>query len=127
MERCTMPRILVIDDEAQVRNMLCEMLRRADYEVDDASDGDIGLDKVSQSEFDLVITDLIMPEREGIGTIIELRREHPDLKIIAISGGGRIDPENYLEAARNLGVSRTFAKPFRKNEMLDAIAEVLAE
>ncbi len=122
-----MARILVIDDEVQVREMLMEILRRAGHEVDGAEDGDIGLRKVEQQQFDLVITDLIMPEREGIGTIIELRRNHPDIRIIAISGGGRIHPENYLEAARNLGVNRTFAKPFRKNDILEAIEEILAE
>ena len=83
-----------------------------------ASDG-------KQMKADLIITDLIMPEKEGIETITELRRDFPDVKIIAISGGGRIAPEVYLRMARSLGALRTFAKPIERKEIIETVQELL--
>ena len=82
-----MSRILIIEDDEHVRGMLRKMLERIGYDVFDAPDGKEGLDFYRNTPVDLVITDILMPEKEGIQTIMELRREFPDVKIIAISGG----------------------------------------
>jgi DNA-binding NarL/FixJ family response regulator len=74
---------------------------------------------------DLIITDLIMPEKEGIETIMELKKDFPDVKIIAISGGGRSKPESYLNLAKQLGAKRVFPKPIDREELLNAIRELL--
>ncbi len=120
-----MKRILVIDDDIQVRQMLKQTLQRAGYEVVDAADGNEGIKLYRDEPTDLVITDIIMPDKEGIETIMELKRDFPDVRIIAISSGGRVVPGNYLEIARRLGVDRTFAKPFDRAELLEAIQQLL--
>ncbi len=122
-----MARILIIDDELSMRELLSAMLTEEGYEVVEAPDGDAGMKQFRKSPSDLVITDLIMPEKEGIETIIELRRDFPDVKIIAISGGGIIEAENYLEMARGVGAHRIFEKPFGMTEMLDAVRELLEQ
>ena len=120
-----MKRILVIDDDIQVRQMLRQTLQRAGYEVVEAPDGKQGLSLFRQSPTDLVITDIIMPEKEGVETIMELKRDFPDVKIIAISGGSRgIDAHNCLSYVERL-VTRTFTKPFEPKELLEAIQELL--
>lgn len=120
-----MARVLVIDDDPQVRGFLRNLLSREGYEVDEAGDGSEGLKHFRATPSDIVITDIIMPEREGIETITELRRLSPGISIIAISGGGRIGPESYLPLAREMGAARTFAKPLDKNELLAAVRELL--
>ncbi len=122
-----MKRILVIDDDVQVRQMLKQTLERKGYEVVDAADGAEGIKLYRAEPTDLVITDIIMPEKEGIETIMELKRDFPDVKIIAISGGGRVDPGNYLEIARRWGVEHTFTKPFDRAQLLEAIQQLLAD
>ena len=123
-----MKRILVIDDDAQFRPMLRQMLERAGYEVVDAQDGNEGIKLFREAPTDLVITDIIMPEKEGVETVIELKRDFPDVKIIAISGGSRgIDAKSCLSYVKNLGVSRVFAKPFEREELLEAIREQLCD
>ena len=121
-----MKRILVIDDDVQVRQMLRQMLEREGYEVVDAPDGKEGIRLYRDEPADLIITDIIMPEKEGIGTIFELRRDFPDVKIIAISGGGRLVNKNdCLELCRAKGIP-TFSKPFDRKELLEAIQKLLA-
>ena len=120
-----MKRILVIDDDDQFREMLHFMLEREGYEVHDAPDGEIGLNLQKEKRFDLIITDIIMPNKEGIGTIVDLRTNYPDLKIIAISGGGRIVPNDYLEIAQRLGAHRTLSKPFERKEIVKIVKDVL--
>ena len=95
-----MPNILVIEDDVQVRTMLRIMLEEAGYEVQEASDGKEGLSLFRQKHFDLIITDIIMPEKDGMETIIEMRHDYPDVKIIAISGGEFIIPDHYLDTAK---------------------------
>jgi len=95
-----MSRILIIDDDAQILKMLRQILEREKYHVTEASNGKEGLRLYRENPADLVITDIIMPEKEGIEIIIELKRDYPDVKIIAISGGGRINPEDYLDIAK---------------------------
>jgi len=118
-------RILVIDDEEEVRDILKQMLELEGYEVITAKDGNEGIKLFKQNPADLVITDIIMPDKEGIETIIELRREFPDVKIISISGGGRIGPHDYLAMAKKLGAERSFTKPFERKKILQAIEELL--
>ncbi len=123
-----MKRILVIDDDRQMRQMLRQMLERQGYEVVDAPNGKEGIELCRQFSIDLIITDIIMPEKEGVATIIELRRDFPDVKIIAISGGSRgIDSQSCLSYAKALGVSHRFTKPFDRKELLEAIQELLGD
>jgi DNA-binding response OmpR family regulator len=120
-----MARILIIEDDSQVREMLRQMLERAGYEVLDVPNGKEGIRLHRQKPTDLIITDLIMPEKEGIETIIELRSDFPEAKIIAISGGGRVGPMDYLNAAQKFGAVRTFSKPFERRELLEAVSALL--
>lgn len=120
-----MPRILIIEDDNEVREYLESVISRAGYDVASAENGKEGVDLFQGQPADLVVTDIIMPEKDGIETIMDLRRVNPELKVIAISGGGRSEPENYLHSARLLGAHRTMKKPFTNQEMLDAIAELL--
>jgi CheY-like chemotaxis protein len=122
-----MARILVIDDDEQVLDMLYESLTREGYDVLRASNGEQGLNLYREEPVDLIITDLIMPEKEGIETIIELRQDFPDVKIIAMSGGGRIGTKDYLSMAKIFGVQRTFTKPVAREQLLDAIRELIKE
>jgi len=107
--------------------MLKEALTRAGYEVTEALDGKEGISLYLKEPIDLVITDIVMPNKEGIETIIELRQSFPEVKIIAMSGGGRIIPEDYLYMAKGLGAKRTFAKPFDLEKLLESIHELLQE
>jgi DNA-binding response OmpR family regulator len=120
-----MPLILVIDDEVHIRTLLREMLERSGYEVMDAPDGAAGIRLYRENPADLVITDIIMPKKEGLETITDLRIEFPEVKIIAMSGGGTVGPESYLQIAEGFGALRIFAKPFKMNELLAAIQELL--
>jgi CheY-like chemotaxis protein len=122
-----MATILVIDDDQEVRDFLVAVLERAGHEVTTAGNGRDGVAMFREHAVQVVITDIIMPEKDGIETILDLRREHPDLKVIAISGGGRTTPENYLHSARLLGADRAMRKPFKNEEILRAIEELTAE
>ena len=117
--------ILIIDDEPQIRSMLKLMLERDGYEVAEAPDGIEGIRIYRQNPADLIITDLIMPNKDGIGVIIDLKKEFPDVKIIALSGGGLNKPEGYLKGAKKLGAACTLTKPIDRGEMLRAIKDVL--
>ena len=120
-----MTRILIIEDDNEVRDYLENVLSRAGYEVRSAANGQEGVEFFAQQATDLVITDIIMPEKDGIETIMDLRRGNPQLKVIAISGGGRSEPENYLHSAKLLGADVTMKKPFTNQEMLEAVATLL--
>jgi DNA-binding response OmpR family regulator len=117
--------ILVIDDDEVIRALLRDFLERDGYEVMEAENGKIGLKLLRENGADLVITDLIMPEKEGIETIRELRKDFSDVKIIAISGGGAIGPETYLQMAKSMGAHRVFGKPFSLQEISEAIRELI--
>ena len=122
-----MARILIIDDEPQIRSMLTLMLEREGYEVVEASDGVAGIKIYRQNPVDLIITDLIMPNKDGIGMIIDLKKEFPDVKIIAMSGGGLNKPEGYLKGAKKLGAACTLTKPIDREEMLRAVKNTMKE
>lgn len=120
-----MSSILVIDDDASVREVLGEMLRLEGHEVTIAENGVEAIPMLTLRRFDLVITDLIMPEKEGIETISEIRRTDTAIPILAISGGGRLGPSDYLETARYIGADATLAKPFARQELLTTIDALL--
>lgn len=122
-----MARILIIDDETQIRSMLRLMLERVGYEVFEAADGMEGIRQYRDNPTDLIITDLIMPNKDGIGMMIELKKEFPRVKIIAMSGGGVNRPEGYLDGAKKLGATRTLTKPIDRDKMLNAVKETLKE
>jgi len=120
-----MARILVVDDDDQLRAALKRFLEKEGFQVIDASDGAAGLEILNKDPVDLVITDIFMPEREGIGMIMELQQDIPDVKIIAISGGGNVESVDFLELAGNLGANKVFQKPFTHKELLAAGRELL--
>ena len=120
-----MAKILVIDDDDTVRSSIRLALEDADHEVVEAPDGAEGVNRVKTQPVDLVITDIFMPEKEGLETIDEIRHAFPKLKIIAISGGGRIEPQDYLEIAQQLGADRTLLKPFDIKLLVDTVDELL--
>ena len=120
-----MPRILLVDDDEVVRRLLGKILVHAQYEVEEAPNGAIALEAFRRRPHDLVITDIVMPEKEGLETLRELR-QHRNVKVIAISGGGLGPAEGYLEVARRLGATRIVMKPFSPEQILQVIADVLA-
>ncbi len=122
-----MATVLVIEDDQEVRDYLVAVLSRAGHEVTAAANGRDGVATFRDHPTQVVITDIIMPEKDGIETILDLRREHPQLKVIAISGGGRSTPENYLHSARLLGADRAIRKPFKNEEILAAVRELSEE
>jgi len=122
-----MPQILVIDDEPEVREFLVTALERSGFSVSSAANGREGVHHCRRNQIDLVITDLVMPEKEGLETIIELKREHPDLPVIAISGGARGDSQHYLSAAELCGAERVFDKPIAPDVLVAAVREILGD
>lgn len=122
-----MARVLVIDDDELVLTMLESALLAAGHEVITATDGDQGLRALRRHPVDIIVTDIIMPGKEGIETIIEIRRLSPTIPIIAISGGGLHAGRLYLEAAARLGATRTLAKPFAPRKLLQEIEACLRE
>jgi len=121
-----MSTIMIIDDNEDFRQTLKELLEAEGYAVVEAADGRKGIDLYRKAPVDLVVTDIIMPNKEGIETIVELRRDYPGVKIFAISGGGRSLPELYLMAAQSWGALQSFKKPLDRVEFLGAVRRVLA-
>lgn len=121
-----MAHILVIDDNDHVRNVLIRLLESQGHKVEGVADSHSGIGLLQINEFDLLITDILMPDKEGISTIIETRSIKPNLRIIAISGGGDYEPYGYLDIAKKVGADRTLPKPFSMDEILQAVNEVLS-
>lgn len=122
-----MARILVVDDEPEVLLLLTDILESVGHEVIRATNGEEGLREFQKGNVDLIVTDIIMPDKEGLESIMDYKQLNPEVKIIAISGGARIGPHTYLKMAEKFGAKRVFSKPFRNKELLDAIEELLAE
>jgi len=120
-----MARSLIVDDEPEILVILDRMLRKMNHETVTAGNGKEALRRLAESPMDLVITDLIMPESEGIETIAAVRKRWPAVKIIAMSGGGRQSPTPYLAVAATLGADATLAKPFQRAELVDVLRQVL--
>jgi DNA-binding NtrC family response regulator len=117
---------MIIDDDAQFRKMLKQTLVKVGHTVTEADNGTEGIRAFSKEHADLVITDIIMPDKEGIETIMEIRQIEPTVKIIAVSGGGRIGSASYLDLAMKLGAARTFSKPIDRKKFVETIDEILA-
>ena len=118
-------KILIIDDEELVRLTLRQTFEKLGYTVREASDGRRGVQAQRDDPADLIITDIVMPDQEGVETIIELRKEFPEVPIIAMSGGGRIGATDYLEHAQKFGASKVFEKPFDRKAIVAAARDLL--
>ncbi len=121
-----MARILLVDDDDTLRKLLSRMLSRTEHELEEARTGFEALDSYRKRPAEVVITDIIMPDKEGLETIRELRKINPEVKIIAMSGGGRVNATDCLMLARGLGANLTLEKPFSNEELLAAVSSVLA-
>jgi CheY-like chemotaxis protein len=117
--------ILLIDDDDVFRSMLSQTLAHFGHQVTQARNGKEGLKFLERESVDLVITDIVMPEKEGVEVLMELREQRPALKIIVISGGGPGSAEGYLGIAKLLGASAALAKPFSNEALLTAIGKLL--
>ncbi len=120
-----MARILIIDDEESVREAIEALAAAAGHETRSAADGRRGLAQLASFQPDLVVTDMLMPEKEGLETIVDLRKQRPDLPIIAISGGGRVGNLNFLKVAEHFGATHTLTKPFSAGQLMAAFAACL--
>ncbi|MBK7132704.1 MAG: response regulator [Bacteroidales bacterium] len=120
-----MPGILIVEDDKELREMLKVSLIRHKYSVLEATDGKDAISHFKPSIIDLVVTDLIMPEEDGLKVIMKLRELKPQLKIIAISGGGKAGPGSYLKLAKALGADAVFSKPFSINDLVSKIESLL--
>ncbi|MGB5746212.1 MAG: response regulator [Desulfobacterales bacterium] len=118
------PVILLIDDEKPFRAVIKQVLSKAGYDVVEAANGVEGINRFYEKPADVIITDIIMPEKEGIETIIELKQAHPEVKLIAMSGGGWYGTDIDFDMAKKLG-ARTLDKPFALQELLDVVSELL--
>ena len=116
-----MAKILLVEDDDLVNDMLKQMLERAGHEIQTATNGEEAAQLLKTSEPDIMVTDIIMPKKSGITLISEVRARHPQMEIIAISGGGRLDPTGYLDLSESLGASVSFEKPVDKSALLMAI------
>ena len=121
-----MAHILIAEDDDGVRGVIKRILDKAGHKISEASNGKTAIDICSGSNPpDLIITDIIMPDKEGLETIKEIKSASPGIKIIAISGGGRIGPMTYLELAKKLGANGTLTKPFLPKDLTKVVEEVL--
>ena len=122
-----MARVLIVDDDEPIRKTLRRMLEPAGYDVVEAADGREGVELYKEDSVDLVLMDLIMPEKEGIQAAAELRHYDPEVKIIAISGGGRIGNFQVLRIAQKFGIEHALPKPIRMGKLLALVEDVLDE
>ena len=120
-----MPGVLIVEDEKELREMLKISLIRRKFTVFEADNGKEAIIHFKPSITDLVVTDLIMPEEDGLKVIIKLRELKPSIKIIAISGGGKAGPGSYLNLAKALGADAIYSKPFSINDLIAKIEELL--
>lgn len=121
-----MRNILVVDDDKSLRDLLAAILREQGYSVQTAEEGNAALSHMESEKFDLVISDIIMPGKEGIETIREIRQAHPDVQIIAMSTGGSLGNAQILEYARMIGAHEAIRKPVELQGLIDTIERMLA-
>jgi len=122
-----MAHILVTDDDADLRSTLEKLLKLRGYSVHVGRDGLEGAKLLSQNRYDLLITDIVMPNQEGLESIIQARKRYPELKIIAMSGAGKTSTEVYLRVAKNVGAHAVFQKPWNPREMLAKVEELVGQ
>jgi two-component system chemotaxis response regulator CheY len=116
-----MKKILVVDDNILMRKLIIKLFNREYMLIDEAADGQQGLDMVANADYDLVITDIIMPQVEGLEMIMHIRKDNPNMKIIAISGG----KPYYLYMAKKLGIEAVFTKPLNQEKFYHAVKDIL--
>ena len=121
-----MPKVLIIDDEKDIRSVLKDMLGMSGYDVDTAEDGRKAKELYDKTDYDVVITDIIMPEQDGFEVILDYRNKNQLDRIIAISGGGRTSSEDYLNIASHFGVSSIFSKPPNYKVLIAKVDEIVA-
>jgi DNA-binding response OmpR family regulator len=119
--------ILVIDDDAHMRRLIGRLLTAAGHAVVEAAEGQAGLQMFAAHRPAIVITDILMPGKEGIETILDIRRLAPAVKILAISGGGHAGDADFLEMAEHLGADATLAKPFGGDELTGTVGRLLGD
>ena len=119
--------ILLVDDDVGVRQLVQRTLEGVGHRVVSAGDGRAASRAMAGDAFDLVITDLLMPDRDGLELIEELRRSYPWVRIIAMSGGGRVAAEEYLQIAKCLGANGLLGKPFHPKQLLATVEQVMAK
>jgi DNA-binding response OmpR family regulator len=117
--------ILVVDDDPGVRDLFARTLKRVGFKVTVAEDGHAAIREMERERFDAAVIDIIMPEKEGIETIVEARARWPECRLIAMSGGGRIAPDDFLDLARIFGAHATLRKPMRSSQLIAALEAVL--
>ncbi|KPK28947.1 MAG: hypothetical protein AMJ61_00130 [Desulfobacterales bacterium SG8_35_2] len=121
-----MAKILIVEDDQPFRNVLIQLFQKENFEVTGCTDGVDAIKILKNDTFDVIVTDIIMPKKDGMALIVELRRNQPNIHIIAISGGARqIDPLNPLKIAKRVGAEYTFTKPFKLAELLSAVRSLL--
>lgn len=120
-----MPGIMIVEDDAVLREMLRDSLEKRKYTVITAADGREALAKFRPSVVDLVITDLLMPEEDGLMVIMKIKEMKPSARVIAISGGGKAGPGSYLLMASKLGADHVISKPFLPSELVQKVKELL--
>ena len=120
-----MPGVLIVEDDKELREMLKMSLLRRNFTVLEAENGKEAITHFKPSLTDLVVTDLIMPEEDGLKVVIKLRELKPSIKIIAISGGGKVGPGSYLNLAKALGADAIYSKPFSINDLTTKIEQLL--
>lgn len=119
--------ILIVDDDPTVRLIATELLRDGDHTVVEAADGDEALRMVAAMPVDLVVLDMLMPNKDGLETIVELRRTRPEIKILAISSGGRMEPGQLLRTAMVFGADDSLEKPLRFETFSGSVAGLLSK
>lgn len=119
--------ILVIDDDPIMRETIRDILQVEEYNVVLASNGKEGMAHLEVLEIDMILTDVLMPEKDGIEVIMEAKRKYPNIKILAISGGGFISARNYLKMARDLGANASVMKPFDIDDLLQNVNKLLCD
>jgi YesN/AraC family two-component response regulator len=122
-----MTAVLIIDDEFAFRALVREVLEGAGFEVYEARDGEEGIEHVKNQIIDLVVTDIYMPRKGGLETILEIRKIRQEVKIIAVSGGGMFSPEASLKTAKFRGADHVLTKPLQLDKLLSLVEEILGK
>jgi len=120
-----MKRILLIDDDEKIREVFERFLKKHGYAVDCAEDGKVGLRMLEDEPPDLVITDIMMPDTDGLEVVLSMREKYPDIPVIAISGGMTIAPMDFLPMVKKFGAVKGFYKPVELDDLLEGVRELL--
>lgn len=126
MTQAKSARLLVVDDNTDLLEVESEILRGAGYEVATALSGAEAIAKIRGGRFDLILTDILMADKDGFDVMMEARRIAPGVKIIAVSGGGRVNASSYLAIAKTMGAGGTLLKPFSGEDLVGVVARTLA-